>query len=102
MQYLALIPLLLGCLVLSIENPHSFLFYFGIVLGVFVLASIVEELLLTPLIMEKHIGMNPVIMVLALAVWGYVLGTPGLLIGIPLTSLFIIYVKRYIVPIVSD
>ncbi|MFT4780279.1 MAG: putative PurR-regulated permease PerM [Flavobacteriales bacterium] len=102
LQYLALIPLLLGCLVLSIENPHSFLFYFGIVLGVFVLASIVEELLLTPLIMEKHIGMNPVIMVLALAVWGYVLGTPGLLIGIPLTSLFIIYVKRYIVPIVSD
>jgi len=102
LQYLALIPLALGCLVLSIENPHSFLFYFGIIAGVFLLASLVEEIVLVPLIMEKHIGMNPVIMVLALAVWGYVLGTPGLLIGVPLTSLFIIYTKRYLLPLIPS
>ncbi len=101
LQYLALIPISLGCLVLSVENPHGFLFYFSIVLSVFVLASLVEELVLVPAIMEKNIGMNPVIMVLSLAIWGYVLGSPGLLIGIPLTSLIIIYIKRYIAPIVS-
>lgn len=98
LQYLALIPLAVGCLVLSVENEQSFLLLFGTVVGVFVLASLIEELLLTPWVMEKNIGMNPVIMVLALSVWSYLLGMPGTLIGIPMTSLLIIYVKRHILP----
>ena len=102
LQYLALIPLALGCLVLSIETPQSFLFYFGIVLGVFILASLVEELILTPRIMERNIGMNPVIMVLAVSVWSYLLGMPGTLIGIPLTSLLIIYTKRMLLPVLNE
>jgi predicted PurR-regulated permease PerM len=98
LQYLALIPLAVGCLVLSVENEQSFLLLFGIVVGVFVSASLIEELVLTPWIMEKNIGMNTVIMVLALSVWGYLLGLPGTLIGIPMTSLLIIYIKRHIIP----
>ena len=98
LQYLALIPLAVGCLVLSVENEQSFLLLFGIVVGVFVSASLIEELVLTPWIMEKNIGMNPVIMLLALSVWGYLLGLPGTLIGIPMTSLLIIYIKRHIIP----
>lgn len=95
LQYLTLIPLALSCLVLSVETPLSFLFYFGIVVGVFIIASIIEEMILTPLIMEKNIGMNPVIMVLAVSIWSYIFGLPGLIVGIPLTSLMIIYFKRY-------
>lgn len=53
LQYFTLIPLALSCLVLSVETPLSFLFYFTIVVVVFIVASIVEELLLTPMIMEK-------------------------------------------------
>jgi len=98
LQYLALIPLSISCLVLSVENPQTFLLFFGIVVAVFVLASIVEELLLNPWIMEKNIGMNPVIMVLSLSVWSYILGLPGTFIAIPMTSLMIIYFKRYILP----
>lgn len=94
-QYFALIPLSLGCLVLSIENNQSFLLYFGIVASVFLVASLIEELVLNPWIMEKNIGMNPVIMILAISVWGYLLGMQGLLLGIPITSLMIIYFKRY-------
>ncbi|NOU60121.1 AI-2E family transporter [Marinifilum caeruleilacunae] len=96
LQYLSLIPIALSCLVLSIENEHGFLFYYGIVIATFIVASIIEELLLNPFIMEKNIGLNPVIMVLALSVWGYTLGTPGLLIGIPLTILIVIFIKRYV------
>jgi predicted PurR-regulated permease PerM len=98
LQYLALIPLAVGCLVLSVEKGQSFLLLFGIVVGLFISASLIEELVLTPWIMEKNIGMNPVIMVLALSVWGYLLGMPGTFIGIPITSLLIIYVKRHILP----
>lgn len=102
LQYLSLIPLSLGCLVLSIENDVGFMIYFGIVVGVFVIATIVEELVLTPRIMERNIGMNPVIMILALSIWGYLLGLPGLVIGIPLTSLILIYFKRYVITSVQE
>ena len=44
----------------------------------------------------------PVIMVLALSLWGYVMGLTGILIGIPLTSLLIIYFKRFVWPAVQE
>ena len=94
-QYIALIPLSISCIVLSTENSPSFLFYFSIVSGVFILASIIEELLLNPRIMEKNIGMNPAIMVISISTWSYLLGIPGLLIGVPMTSLMIILFKHY-------
>jgi predicted PurR-regulated permease PerM len=94
-QYFALIPLALSSLVLSLENGHSFWLYFGIIIAVFIVASILEELILNPKIMEKKLGMNPVIMVFSLSIWGYVLGWQGLLIGLPLSSFILIYIKRY-------
>ena len=98
-HYLLLLPIALGCVVLSVEHPQSFLFFFGFSLGTFIVASLVEELLLIPRIMEKNIGMNSVIMVLALSFWTYSLGNIGLLLAIPLTSLIIIYTKRYLLPL---
>ena len=95
LQYIALIPLSVGCLILSVENPHGFLFYFCIVLGIFILANIIEELILTPRIMEKNIGINPVIITLAISVWSYLLGIPGLILAIPMTGLIIILFKQY-------
>ncbi len=96
LQYLVLLPASVACLALSTEGNLSFFVYFGIVAGTFVVASLVEEFVLNPRIMEKNIGINPVIMVLSVSVWTYILGTPGLIIGIPLTSLCIIYLKRYV------
>jgi len=94
-QYIMLIPISIACLVLSIENNHDFLFYFGIVSGSFVLASLIEEMVLNTYIMEKNIGLNTVFMVLGAMAWSYLLGVLGIFIGIPLTSLIIIYIKRY-------
>lgn len=96
LEYLALIPLSISCLVLSIENNQSFLFLFGIVLILFVVMSLIDQLILTPIIMEKRIGINPVILVLTISIWGYLFGFFGILVGIPLTSLLIIYLKRYV------
>lgn len=96
LQYIALIPLALGSLVVSVENGQSFLLIYGIVIGVFILASIIEEAILNPWIMEKNIGLNPVVMILGLSIWSYLLGLPGVILGIPMTSLFIIYLKRYV------
>lgn len=100
LQYLVLIPASVACLALSTETNQPFLLFFGIVAGTFVLASLVEEFVLNPRIMEKNIGINPAIMVLSISVWTYILGIPGLIIGIPLTSLGIIYLKRYVEPVI--
>ena len=100
LQYLVLIPASVACLALSTENNQPFLVFFGIVAGTFVVASLVEEFVLNPRIMEKNIGINPVIMVLSISVWTYVLGMPGLIIGLPLTSLCLIYLKRYVEPVI--
>lgn len=95
LQYVTLIAVAPGCLILAMETDKSFLLYFGIVVGVYVLASLIEEIWLTPKIMEGNMGMNPVVMILALSVGSFLFGLPGLLLGIPLASLLIIYVKRY-------
>jgi len=96
LQYFTLIPLSLSCLVLTLETQNSFFIYFGIVIGIFIVMSIIEEMLLIPKIMEANIGMNPVIMILAVSVWTYIFGLFGILIAIPLTSLIITYLKRFI------
>jgi len=96
LQYLTLLPLSLSCLILSMETQNNFFIFFGIVLGIFIVMSIIEELLLIPKIMEANIGMNPVIMILAVSLWTYVLGLFGVLIAIPFTSLIITYVKRIV------
>ena len=66
-----------------------------IVLGIFILASIIEELILTPRIMEKNVGINPVIITLSVSVWSYLLGIPGLLLAVPMTGLMIVSFKKY-------
>lgn len=96
LQYLALIPLSISCLVLSTENNQSFLIPFGIVLLLFIIMSLIDQLILTPILMEKRLGINPVILVLTISIWGYLFGFFGVVVGIPLTSLLIIYLKRYV------
>ncbi len=97
-QYFLLIPIALSTLVLSTEISLSYWWIIGIISFTFILASIVEEVFLIPRIMEANIGLNPVLMVLGLSFWTYTLGTTGVLIGIPLSSLAIIYLKRFILP----
>lgn len=99
LQYLSLIPMSLSALVLSSEIELSFWIIMAIIAATFIIASIIEEMVLIPWIMEKNIGMNPAIMALGLSFWTFSLGNLGILIGIPLTSLVIIYFKRFIIPL---
>lgn len=98
LQFLALIPLAISCLVVSIEQNQSFLLLFGIVVGIFILVLLIDELILYPRIMERKIGINPVILFLLLCMWANLFGIYGIIFGIPLSSLLIIYLKRYLIP----
>ena len=94
-HYLALIPLSLSCWVLSVERGHSFFVYFGIVLGVFILVSILEELVLYPKLLKGYDALNPAVLTLSIALCSHFFGVVfGALIALPLTSVLLIYLDR--------
>ena len=96
-HYLALIPLLLSCWALSIEQNHSFFLYLALVFAVLIIVSILEELVFFPKIMKDVSSMNPAIMMISLSIWSYVFGTVGLLIALPLTTVLLIYLDRILI-----
>ena len=63
---------------------------------VFAIVQLITDMVLTPKIMGKAMGLNPAILLLSLSVWGALLGFIGLIIALPLTTLLIAYYKRYV------
>ena len=93
-HYFALIPLSLSCWALSVEQNQSFFLFFGLVLAVLILISVLEETVFFPKIMKGVSSMNPAIMIISLSVWSYVFGTIGLFLALPLTSILLIYLGK--------
>ena len=46
--------------------------------------------------MGKVTGLNPAVILLALSIWGSLLGFVGLIVALPLTTLIVSYYKRYV------
>ncbi|WP_405206342.1 AI-2E family transporter [Aquimarina sp. LLG6339-5] len=101
-HYLALIPLSLSCWALSIEQQQSFFIFFGLVLLIFIIISILEELVFFPFIMKGVSSMNPAIMMVSFSLWTYIFGIAGLLIALPLTSMLLIYLDSVLINIKTD
>lgn len=93
-HYLTIIPLIICCWAQSIETGNSFFLYLGLITGVFILVSFLEELIFFPKIMKGVANMNPAIMMVSFAVWAYIFGTIGVFLALPLTTLLLIYLDR--------
>lgn len=55
------------------------------------------DYILTPKIMGKAMGLNPAIILLALSVWGTLMGLIGMIIALPLTILLLSYYQTYVI-----
>ena len=64
--------------------------------GLFAVVQIITDMIITPRIMGKAMGLNPAILLLSLSIWGALLGFIGLIIALPLTTLLIAYWQRYV------
>ena len=98
--YLQLISLpicFLLCLVGAVSGQVSFWPLLWESLAVYVVVQLIQDLLLTPKIMGKAMGLNPAIILLSLSVWGCLLGFLGLIIALPLTTLVLSYYDVYVV-----
>ena len=98
--YLQLISLpicFMLCLVATVSGTADFWPLLWESLAVYVIVQLIQDLLLTPRIMGKAMGLNPAIILLSLSVWGCLLGFMGLIIALPLTTLLLSYYNLYIV-----
>lgn len=98
--YLQLISLpitALLCLVSTASTGIDFWLIFWESMAVYVIVQCIQDLILTPKIMGKAMGLNPAIILLALSVWGTLLGFMGLIIALPLTTLLLSYYNIYVV-----
>lgn len=80
----------------ALDTGQSFWIVFGSALLVFAVVQLLIDMVVTPKIMGKQMGLNPAILLLSLSVWGALLGMLGLIIALPLTTLIMAYWKRYI------
>lgn len=97
LQMISLPIAALLCLVGSISGGPDFWILFWECMAVYVVVQCIQDLILTPKIMGKAMGLNPAIILLALSVWGTLLGFLGMIIALPLTTLLLSYYDLYIV-----
>jgi len=85
------------CIVWTMTTGGNFWVIFWEAMAVYVVVQCIQDLLLTPKIMGKAMGLNPAIILLSLSIWGALLGFMGLIIALPLTTLVLSYYNLYIV-----
>lgn len=85
------------CLVAAATGGVGFWTIFWESMAVYLIVQCIQDLILTPKIMGKAMGLNPAIILLSLSVWGSLLGFIGLIIALPLTTLLLSYYSTYVV-----
>lgn len=96
LQTIAVFPCLLLGVIQAAETGRPFWVILLCLLGVFIIVQGIQDMVLTPRIMGKAMGLHPAIILLSLSIWGSLLGVMGLIIALPMTTLIISYYKRFI------
>ena len=92
----ALIPTAFLAMLKAADTGQNFWLVFGLAVLVFCVVQVITDMVVTPKIMGKAMGLNPAILLLSLSVWGALLGFLGLIVALPLTTLLIAYWQRYV------
>lgn len=92
----ALIPTAFLALLKAADTGQNFWIILASAIAVFCIVQIIIDMVITPKIMGKAMGLNPAILLLSLSVWGTLLGFIGLIVALPLTTLLMAYYQKYI------
>lgn len=96
-QYISLIPVTLLCMVDAANGTSEFWPMWWECIATFAAVQVVGDLVLTPRIMGKAMGLNPAIILLSLSIWGTLLGFIGMIIALPMTTLLLSYYEQYVI-----
>lgn len=92
----ALIPTAFLALLKAADTGQNFWVILASAVAVFCIVQVIIDMVVTPKVMGKAMGLNPAILLLALSVWGTLLGFIGLIVALPLTTILIAYYQRYV------
>lgn len=96
MVYLSVIPVTVMCVFKAMESGTDFWIVWMECVAVYAFVEAFADLVLTPHIMGKALGLNPAIILLALSVWGTLLGLLGMVIALPITTIIIKWTKMWL------
>ena len=92
---LTTIPLaLLLAVVYALEKGMPFWEVAVIVLGIYLVVQLIQDLFLVPKIVGSSMNLPPVGILLSLSIWGKLLGFLGLIVAIPFTCLCLVYLEK--------
>jgi predicted PurR-regulated permease PerM len=97
MHSLGIIPPLCIALMQSAQGGPDFWVTTLFILIVFIVNQLILDLLLTPKIMGNATGLHPAIILLALSIWGSLMGVFGMIIALPITTLIVSYYQHFII-----
>lgn len=97
LQLIGFVPTIFLALLKAADTGQNFWGILACAVGVFCVVQLIQDLLLTPKIMGKIMGLSPAAILLSLSIWGYLLGIIGLIIALPLTTLIMSYYHRYVI-----
>lgn len=92
----ALIPTAFLAAMKAAETGQNYWVVLASALAVFAIVQVIIDAIVTPKVMGKKMGLNPAVLLLALSVWGALLGFIGLIIALPATTIITAYWKKYI------
>ncbi len=96
LKVVALVPGMLLGFLQSVETGQNYGTILLSIAVVFFIVQAIEDIAISPIIMGKVTGLNPAVILLALSIWGSLMGVLGLIIALPLTTLIISYYKRFV------
>lgn len=91
---LSALPVFLSCGLLAMETDRSIWVIVLLALVVYAVAQVIEGYVLIPRIQGRSTGLRPVYILLALSVWGSLLGLVGMILALPLTTVMLSYYRR--------
>ena len=102
MQALGIPPCILLGLIQSAETGRPVWVVMLCIAAVFIIVQTIQDMVLVPKIMGDVTGMGPAWILLSLSIWGSLLGFVGMIIALPVTTLFVSYYKRFVLHMTDD
>ena len=92
---LLLVP---ACLLVVIEGGDGMAWRLGGAIAVYTAVQTLEMTVLTPTIMGHEVELHPLVLILALILFGKLLGVLGLILAVPIAATLRILVREYVKP----
>lgn len=97
LQVAGLLPATILALLRAADTGQNFWLLILGVCMVYLVVQIIQDVWVTPRIMGRIMGLSPAVILLSLSVGGSLLGVTGLILALPVTTMGLLYYRRYVI-----